>query len=293
MRDCLDRGEAPFASHGLYTQPGVLDDWDPAEREKGILAGFEWRLVAQATIVYADRGITPGMRAGIRKATDLQSHGTFDHYVEYRFLSGEWSALGGPEEIRKHLDDLLYDDTTKHRHLAIVSGPASSPRHVQMISTPAELSMAHVSVVKKVESPTGPSGLEEQSPDALGQLRGHPVSIDDIEDACTVGAGVPSRSYTRDAAQEAAAQAQLDRISEATRFAQNRMVKSAENFGGEFGEGESLGGHGAQTDDYGMEYQDAPDGQRPLTMEEVRDLVKKGGEERAEAEKTIKRPPRH
>ncbi len=26
MRDCLKRGEAPFASHGLYTQPGVLDD---------------------------------------------------------------------------------------------------------------------------------------------------------------------------------------------------------------------------------------------------------------------------
>lgn len=26
MRDCLKRGEAPFASHALYTQPGVLDD---------------------------------------------------------------------------------------------------------------------------------------------------------------------------------------------------------------------------------------------------------------------------
>lgn len=32
MRDCLKRGEAPFASHLLYTQPGVLDDLVPNER---------------------------------------------------------------------------------------------------------------------------------------------------------------------------------------------------------------------------------------------------------------------
>ena len=48
MRDCLSRGEAPFASHALYTQPGVLDDGDPAERAHGIEAGFAWRAVAHA-----------------------------------------------------------------------------------------------------------------------------------------------------------------------------------------------------------------------------------------------------
>lgn len=26
MADCLKRGEAPFASHLLYTQDGILDD---------------------------------------------------------------------------------------------------------------------------------------------------------------------------------------------------------------------------------------------------------------------------
>lgn len=26
LADCLRRGEAPFASHAIYTQPGVLDD---------------------------------------------------------------------------------------------------------------------------------------------------------------------------------------------------------------------------------------------------------------------------
>lgn len=40
VRDCLDRGEAPIASHLLYTQPGVLDDLVPAERAMGIEAGL-------------------------------------------------------------------------------------------------------------------------------------------------------------------------------------------------------------------------------------------------------------
>ena len=31
MADCLARGEAPFASHLLYTQPGILDDDIPEE----------------------------------------------------------------------------------------------------------------------------------------------------------------------------------------------------------------------------------------------------------------------
>jgi hypothetical protein len=33
MADCLRRGEAPFASHGLYTQPGVLRDELPKDRQ--------------------------------------------------------------------------------------------------------------------------------------------------------------------------------------------------------------------------------------------------------------------
>lgn len=58
MRDCLLRGEAPFASHGLYTQPGVLRDEIPEEREHGITAGFAWRRVSCATVVYTDLGIS-------------------------------------------------------------------------------------------------------------------------------------------------------------------------------------------------------------------------------------------
>lgn len=85
MADCLRRGEAPFASHGLYTQPGMLDDDKPDERKLGIEAGFAWRSVADATIVYADLGITPGMAAGIEHA---ERDG---RTVEYRRLGGEWA----------------------------------------------------------------------------------------------------------------------------------------------------------------------------------------------------------
>jgi hypothetical protein len=66
MRDCLLRGEAPYASHALYTQPGVLDDLKPDERCLGMNAGFAWRTAAEATVVYEDLGITPGMETGIK-----------------------------------------------------------------------------------------------------------------------------------------------------------------------------------------------------------------------------------
>lgn len=89
MRDCLLRGEAPFASHAIYTQPGVLDDGDPAYRKLGMNAGFAWRIVAEATVVYTDLGITLGMDLGIKHAEALadQQRG---HTVEYRKLGEGW-----------------------------------------------------------------------------------------------------------------------------------------------------------------------------------------------------------
>lgn len=70
LRDCLMRGEAPFASHTLYTQDGVLDDNDRAQRDLGMLAGFAWGREAHATVVYTDLGMTAGMSQGVRAATD-------------------------------------------------------------------------------------------------------------------------------------------------------------------------------------------------------------------------------
>lgn len=69
MKDCLQRGEAPYASHLLYTQDGVLDDTVPAEREWGIQAGFAWRQVAEKTVVYTDLGISRGMEYGLLDAS--------------------------------------------------------------------------------------------------------------------------------------------------------------------------------------------------------------------------------
>jgi hypothetical protein len=69
VRDSLTRGEAPIASHLLYTQPGILDDDVPVERQWGIEAGLAWREVAHGSVVYADRGISKGMQYGIDAAT--------------------------------------------------------------------------------------------------------------------------------------------------------------------------------------------------------------------------------
>ncbi|WP_186293232.1 hypothetical protein [Brevibacterium aurantiacum] len=66
MHDSLMRGEAPFASHMLYTQPGVLDDSNEYERGVGIEANLEWMAGAQGVALYIDRGITPGMSLGIK-----------------------------------------------------------------------------------------------------------------------------------------------------------------------------------------------------------------------------------
>ena len=68
MLDSLRKGESPFLSHLLYTQ--VMDDNNTADRDLGINAGLEWGKVAEVSIVYIDRGISPGMIKGIESARD-------------------------------------------------------------------------------------------------------------------------------------------------------------------------------------------------------------------------------
>lgn len=82
MHDCLLRGEAPIASHLLYTQPGVLNDNKPEERKLGIEAGLEWGRLAEASVVYVDRGVSKGMKFGIARAIKE------GRPVEYRSLYG-------------------------------------------------------------------------------------------------------------------------------------------------------------------------------------------------------------
>lgn len=81
LLDSLNRGEAPIASHLLY--PQVLDDTVPAERKLGINAGLAWRYVAEAAVVYMNRGVSEGMKYGIAAAEGAGLP------VEYRWIEDE------------------------------------------------------------------------------------------------------------------------------------------------------------------------------------------------------------
>jgi len=72
VRDSVARGEAPIASHLLFTQPGILDDGVPEQRELGIAAGLAWLIHADAMVLYIDRGMSFGMREAMKAA---QHHG--------------------------------------------------------------------------------------------------------------------------------------------------------------------------------------------------------------------------
>ncbi len=87
MADSFARGEAPFASHLMYDQPGILDDTKPDERELGIKAGLEWGLVAQARVFYLDLGMSGGMHLGLLAAEELGQR------IISRVLGAPWSSL--------------------------------------------------------------------------------------------------------------------------------------------------------------------------------------------------------
>ena len=91
VHDCLRRGEAPYASHLFFTQPGVLDDLVPEERKLGIEAGFSWGAAAKVVAVYVDRGISSGMRLGIIAARARGAH------IEIRALDRAVS----PDDIQR------------------------------------------------------------------------------------------------------------------------------------------------------------------------------------------------
>lgn len=71
VKDSLSRGEAPICSHLLFTQPGILNDTIPSERNLGMEAGWAWLCVCSYVVVYTDYGISSGMVAGIYRAQQL------------------------------------------------------------------------------------------------------------------------------------------------------------------------------------------------------------------------------
>ena len=78
VRDCLMRGESPYASHAFFTQ--FLEDNLKQERELGIRAGLEWAKVADKVVFYTDYGMSPGMTFA------LNVHVAENRVIEYRQL---------------------------------------------------------------------------------------------------------------------------------------------------------------------------------------------------------------
>jgi hypothetical protein len=68
-RDCVSRGENPFASHLFYTQ--FLDDNDPVERKLGLEMAFELWDFYDAIIFYMDRGFSEGMQLALIHAFQI------------------------------------------------------------------------------------------------------------------------------------------------------------------------------------------------------------------------------
>jgi len=108
MRDCLLKGEAPFASHLLYTQIGILNDLDPYERALGIEAGLQWGVAASKSVVYIDLGISAGMRQGIQRALEegrtieqRNLPGFQEWFRSYQLLSTSCTGVSGSEHLIK------------------------------------------------------------------------------------------------------------------------------------------------------------------------------------------------
>jgi hypothetical protein len=88
VRHALSLGDAPLASHLLYTQPGILDDLVESERRWGIDAGLTWLQFAQASVLYIDYGISSGMKYGLMAAADM------DVLVEFREIGENPELIG-------------------------------------------------------------------------------------------------------------------------------------------------------------------------------------------------------
>ncbi len=101
LRDCLLLGEIPFASHLIYTQPGILDDEKDDERTLGINAGKRLIKNADRTVVYDNYGISTGMIFGIENARKS------GRPIEYRKLPENWEEQQN-EIVRHHSDSGLW-----------------------------------------------------------------------------------------------------------------------------------------------------------------------------------------
>lgn len=95
VRHALQVGDAPIASHLLYTQRGILRDDVPAERAWGIVASMAWREKAETSVAYIDRGISAGMEEGLKAAHSAGAR------IEFRAIDPSSSAYQNLDKVRE------------------------------------------------------------------------------------------------------------------------------------------------------------------------------------------------
>ncbi|HEY3495501.1 MAG TPA: hypothetical protein VGK73_12480 [Polyangiaceae bacterium] len=100
LLDSLERGEAPYASHLLYTQV-----WSEHRRTDGLSAGDAWRESAEFVALYFDLGISGGMKRAEMKAAH---RGTSCGYRRVSVVNGKEAPLT-PEAWRDLLATLPLD----------------------------------------------------------------------------------------------------------------------------------------------------------------------------------------
>lgn len=130
MRDCLLRGESPYASHALYTLPGVLRDDVPLERKMGMEAGWAWIATGDMTAVYTDLGTSSGMQSGIdlakkqgRTVVERQLGPNWDHPEgdEMHALSeAVISLIADVDDAMRDVDPAVSWDGIKKRALKVL-----------------------------------------------------------------------------------------------------------------------------------------------------------------------------
>jgi hypothetical protein len=112
VRDCVQKGDAPIASHLLYTQPGILNDDIPEERQLGIDSGLAWGTEAEATVLYVDLGVSNGMKYGIARAKKE------NRPIEERTIGTDWEKDPSFSDGLSEYDDILKEISFQRKHFS-------------------------------------------------------------------------------------------------------------------------------------------------------------------------------
>lgn len=103
MLDSLKRGEAPFASHLLYTQ--VLNDNNDEQREQGLTAARAYIGIVQKMVIYTDLGVSEGMRESLDMAANRRIRIEFRSLPEWKEWHDSQFVNGQASGYHKALSD--------------------------------------------------------------------------------------------------------------------------------------------------------------------------------------------